>query len=96
MLSELDSSARLLRRDVLLEADLAPEAGAELHLHRLGAFRVTDACCHIRNFAGMIQRHKQHTVVVSHDKVVGGDNVLAAGCRSGLQLGSIACRSGAP
>ena len=58
VLSEGEVSARLSRRDVLVEAGLAPEAGAELHARRLGAFRVTDVDCQIRNIAGAIQRHK--------------------------------------
>src|SRR4029453_13467541 len=78
MLSEREVAARLSRREVLVEAGLAPEAGAELHARRLRAFRVTDVGCHLRNIAGAIQRHKQDAVVVSHDEVVGRDDVLAA------------------
>jgi len=40
VLSEREVSASLSGRDVLVEAGLAPEAGAELHSRRLGAFRV--------------------------------------------------------
>lgn len=46
-LSEGEVLARLSRREVLVEAGLAPEAGAELHSRRLGAFGVTDVGCHI-------------------------------------------------
>ncbi len=45
VLSECQVSARLSRRKVLVEAGLTPEAGAELHSRRLGAFRVTDVGC---------------------------------------------------
>jgi hypothetical protein len=82
VLSEREMSARLSGRDVLVEAGLAPEAGAALYSRRLGAFCVTDVGCEIRNVAGAIQRHKQDTVVVSYHEVVGGDDVLAAGGRS--------------
>jgi hypothetical protein len=49
VLSERQISARLSRREVVSEAGLAPEAGAELHSRRLGAFCVTDVGCEIRN-----------------------------------------------
>jgi hypothetical protein len=78
VLPEREVSVSLSRRNVLVEAGLAPEAGAELHLRRLGAFRVTDVGCQIRSLAGAIKRQKQDTVVVPDHEVVGGDNVLAA------------------
>jgi len=79
VLSERQVSARFSGRDVLGEAGLAPEAGAELHSRRLRAFRVTDVGCHIHNIASAIERHKQDTVVISHHEVVGGDDVVPAG-----------------
>jgi hypothetical protein len=83
VLSEREVSARLSRRDVLVEAGLVPKVGAELHSRRLSAFRVTNIGCRIRHIAGAIQRHEQDTVVVSDHEVVGGDDVLAA--RGGRQ-----------
>ena len=81
MLSECEVSAGLSCCKVFVEAGLASEAGAELHSRRLGAFRVTDAGCDIRNIGGAIQWQKQHAVLISHHEVVRGDNVLAAGGR---------------
>jgi hypothetical protein len=60
VLWERQVSARLSRRDVLLEAGLAPQAGAELHSRRLGACGVTDVGCQIRNIAGAIERDTGH------------------------------------
>jgi len=66
-------------RDVLVEVGLAPERGAELHSRCLGAIRVMNVGCQIRNIPGAIQRQRQDTIVVSQDEVVSGDDVLAAG-----------------
>jgi len=79
VLPEREVSASLSGRDVLVEVGLAPERGAELHSRCLGAFRVTDVGCQIRNITGAIQRQRQDTIVVSQDEVVSGDDVLAAG-----------------